>query len=379
MWNGTCFTVLATLLFLDCRGPEFRPRPVLWQQQFPAISEKGDQFSVRLLELDERGVPKDAAQLDSVRRAAKKADDIFVFVHGWRRDAHDLEAMRAFLRIYRGAFDCLSSRDEEGTKSCATVHAYCHPRNSESKLVVLVLWDAYSGPLGFSKVQSRAQAMGRAGLHDLLTHLHGELNGRGTLLVLGHSLGGAMVASALQRCAETGEMPVDGAMLLVGAFDANQFHGLRESDPAADGSKLYLLNLYNSHDGYLRMYRWVLGHRAAGERGLDGIASVRGERWANEGSSCQTSEATSFGASLWDTATHSESAAGSSLVMLNIDMDGLVRSHVDIEHLGAIRLYNRAAAELMFEVLWNRSANAGAVVSHRGLKAAPGPAGLDIH
>lgn len=379
MGDGTCFTLLANLLLLGCRGPEFQPRPVMWNQHSPAISEKGDQFTVRPLELDERGAPKDAAQLDAVHRAAKKADDIFVFVHGWRRDAHDLETMRAFLRIYRGAFDCLGSRDEEGTKSCATVHAYCHPRNPESKLVVLVLWDAYSGPLGFSKMQARAQAMGRAGLHDLLTQLHGELNGRGTLLVLGHSLGGAMVASALQRCTETGEMPVDGAVLLVGAFDAAQFDGLRTSGRAASSSKLYLLNLYNPHDGYLRMYRWVLGHRAAGERGLDGIGSVRGERWASEGTSCQSSEATSFGASLWDTATRSESAAGSSLLMLNIDMDGLVKSHVDIEHLGAIRLYNRATAELIFEVLWNRTLNMGAATSHQGEKAAPESIDLGIH
>lgn len=42
-------------------------------------------------------------------------------------------------------------------------------------------------------------------------------------------------------------------------------------------------------------------------------------------------------------------------MLLNLDMDGLVRNHVDIEEEGALRLYNRAAAEVLYKVLWTRS------------------------
>jgi pimeloyl-ACP methyl ester carboxylesterase len=341
-------------------------RPVLWHGDPPPISEPGDRFTVRVLELDERGAAKDPSQFASVHEAAQRAEDIFVFVHGWRRDAHDVEAMRAFLHIYRGAFDCLSTRDEEGTRSCTTLHAYCHPRNADSKLVILVLWDAYSGPFGFRSVQVRADVIGREGFHALLTQLHGELNGRGTMLVLGHSLGGAMVASALQRCAETGQMPVDGAIILVGAFDATRFNALKPPSHA-EGGGLYILNLYNPHDGYLRMYRWVLGHKAAGEGGLDGIATVRGDAWAKEGSACDSAQVTTFGASIWETASPRQSPAGSQMLMLNLNMDGLVDGHVDIEHLGAIRLYNRAATELIFQTLWSRAPENASAMGHSGL------------
>ncbi len=191
--------------------------------------------------------------------------------------------LRRSRRIYRGAFDCLSSRDEAGGLSCASIHAYCHPEDRSSKLVVLILWDGYSGPLGFRSIQARALRIGRLGLYQALNQLHADLGGRGTLLVLGHSLGGAMVASAIQQGLATGRMPMDGAILVVGAFDTGMLGGL---EPAPPGT-------------------------------------------------------------------------GRGLFLLNLDMEGLIRSHVDIEDERAVRLYNRAAADLLFQVLWTRSHQPG--------------------
>lgn len=346
--------VLAGTLLLGCQRPVGMLRPSMWTQEYPAIAETTDQFTIRLLELDATGRAKDPRQLAALDQAARKADDIFLFIHGWRRDAHDVDTMKAFLSIYRGAFDCLSSQDEEGTRACFVLHEFCHPRNPESKLVLLVLWDGYSGPFGFGATQARAETIGRLGLYDLLLNLHTKLDGRGTLLALGHSLGGAMLASALQRCAETGHRPLDAAILVVGAFDARRFDELR-SGPVTAGSHLLVLNLFNPHDGYLRMYRWLFDHPAAGESGLQGIASVRGRIWAQEGSPCQSRLITTRGPSMWDACSIRAPATGDSLMLLNLDLDGLVRNHVNIEEEGALRLYNRAAAEVLYKVLWTRS------------------------
>ncbi len=78
---------LGLVLLPGCRGPVGTVRPVLWHGGPPPISEPGDRFTVRVVELDERGAAKDPSQLESVHQAALRADDIFLFVHGWRRDA----------------------------------------------------------------------------------------------------------------------------------------------------------------------------------------------------------------------------------------------------------------------------------------------------
>jgi hypothetical protein len=370
MKRSWMLAVLGCLLLFGCQRPDGTLRPAMWQQEPPAIAEVGDQFTIRLLELDATGQAKDPRQLAALDHAAQKADDIFIFIHGWRRDAHDIQTMKAFLSIYRGAFDCLSSQDEEGTRTCAVLHVFCHPRKPESKLVLLVLWDGYSGPFGFGATQARAEAIGRHGLYDLLSLLHARLDGRGTLLALGHSLGGAMLASALQRCTETGSMPLDAAILVVGAFDAGRFKDLRPA-PVSEGSHLLVLNLFNPHDGYLHLYRWLFDRPAAGERGLEGIASVRGGIWAQEGSACNSRQVTTRGPSMWDACSIRTPPRGSALMLLNLDMDGLVRNHVDIEEEGALRLYNRAAAEVLYKVLWTKAEEEDLDVTEPGEPALP--------
>jgi hypothetical protein len=149
-------------------------------------------------------------------------------------------------------------------------------------------------------------------------------------------------------------MPLDAAILVVGAFDAGRFNDLRPA-PVSEGSHLLVLNLFNPHDGYLHLYRWLFDRPAAGERGLEGIASVRGRVWAQEGSACNSRQVTTRGPSMWDACSIRAAGAGTALMLLNLDMDGLVRNHVDIEEEGALRLYNRAAAEVLYKVLWTRS------------------------
>jgi len=312
------------------------------------MSKPDDLFTVRLLEVDPEGRAKDSAQLKAVQEAADRAQDAFLFIHGWRRDASSLGAMEAFLQIYRQAFDCLAGRDVEGTAACAATHAYCHAEKAASKLVVLVLWDARSSLLGFRATQRRAQAIGRGGLLDLLRDIHGRIGSRGTFFAVGHSLGGAALMAALQKASVEGPLPVDGSMLLMGAFDQDPLNLRPES-----GSGAVILNLFNRRDGYLRMYRWVWGHAAAGERGLSAVPTSDGATWEAQGGACGQNEAT-YGASLLDLGQCYALPMGQRLQALNLDITRLVDGHTDIERLPAIRLYHRAMAEMIFRVLWDR-------------------------
>ena len=341
------FLALAALLALAaCKAPA--PTPVRWSMASPGISRPEDLFTVRLLEVDAEGRAKDPAQLAEVEAAADKAEDAFLFIHGWRRDASSLGAMEAFLQIYRQAFDCLAGRDVEGTAACAATHAYCHAEQAQAKLVVLVLWDARSGLFGFRATQARAQAIGRGGLLDLLRDIHRRIGRRGTFFAVGHSLGGAALMAALQKASMEGPLPVDGAMLLMGAFDQVPL----DLHPASGGGAV-ILNLFNRKDGYLRLYRWAWRHPAAGERGLSSVPVTDGATWEAEGGACGQGAA-SYGASLLDQGRSFELPMGQRLEALNIDITGLVQGHVDIERLPAIRLYHRAMAEMIFRVLWDR-------------------------
>jgi hypothetical protein len=338
---------LTALLFLAaCKAPE--PAPVRWSMASPGLSHPSDLFTVRLLEVDAEGHAKDPAQLAAVEAAADRAEDAFLFIHGWRRDASSLGAMEAFLQIYREAFDCLAGRDVEGTPDCAATHAYCHAEEARSKLVVLVLWDARSSILGFRDTQKRAEAIGKSGLLDLLRDIHGRIGSRGTFFAVGHSLGAAALMASLQKASTQGPLPVDGALLLMGAFDRAPL----DLRPASGGGAV-TLNLFNRRDGYLRLYRWVWRHPAAGERGLSDVPITGGETWEAQGGACGQNEAT-YGASLLDLGHSYALPMGQRLEVLNVDITKLVNGHVDIERLPAIRLYHRVMAEMIFRVLWDR-------------------------
>ncbi len=341
------FPALASLLLLaGCRAPA--PTPVRWSMAAPAINRPDDRFTVRLLELDADGHAKDPAQLAAVETAANRAEDAFLFLHGWRRDASSLSAMEAFLQIYRQAFDCLAGRDVEGTAGCAATHAYCHAQKAQSKLVVLVLWDARGSLLSFRATQRRSQAIGQDGLLDVLRDIHGRIGQRGTFFAVGHSLGAAALMASLQKASTEGPLPVDGALLLMGAFDRTPL----DLHAAKDGGAV-ILNLFNRRDGYLRIYRWVWRHPAAGERGLSGVPTTDGATWEPEGGACGQGEAT-YGSSLLDLGQSYALPMGQRLEALNVDITKLVKGHVDIERLPAIRLYHRVMAEMIFQVLWNR-------------------------
>jgi hypothetical protein len=338
--------LFALVAVLGCKAPA--PAPARWSMAAPGVSKPEDLFTVRLLEVDPDGHPKDPAQLKAVEGAADKAEDAFLFIHGWRRDASSLGAMEAFLQIYREAFDCLAGRDVEGTPGCAATHSYCHAEKAASKLVVLVLWDARSSLFGFRATQRRAQDIGRDGLLDLMRDIHSRIGSRGTFFAVGHSLGGAALMAGLQKASTEGPLPVDGAMLLMGAFDQAPLN-LR---PGSGGGAV-ILNLFNRRDGYLRMYRWVWGHASAGERGLAAVPISDGAVWESQGGACGQNEAT-YGASLLDLGLCYALPKGQRLQALNLDVTGLVKGHVDIERLPAIRLYHRAMAEMIFRVLWDR-------------------------
>lgn len=341
-----CFALAALMLLTACRAPS--PTPVRWSLASPGVTKPEDRFTVRLLEVDAEGRPKDPAQLAAVEAAADQAEDAFLFIHGWRRDASSLGAMEAFLQIYREAFDCLAGRDVEGTEGCAATHAYCHPEAAKSKLVVLVLWDARSSIFGFRATQRRAQAIGERGLLSLLRDIHERIGSRGTFFAVGHSLGAAALMASLRKASTEGPLPVDGALLLMGAFD----RAALDLRPAAGGGAV-ILNLFNRHDGYLKLYRWVWRHPAAGERGLSDVPITRGAAWEAEGGACGQGEAT-YGTSLLDLRKSYELPKGQRLEALNVDITQLVKGHVDIERLPAIRLYHRVMAEMIFRVLWDR-------------------------
>lgn len=342
----TLALLLALGALFGCRAPA--PTPARWSAASPGLSAPEDRFTVRLLEVGPDGRAKDPAQLAAVQAAADRAEDAFLFIHGWRRDASSLGAMEAFLRIYREAFDCLAGRDVEGTAGCAATHAYCHAREAESKLVVLVLWDARSSPFGFRATQQRAESIGQGGLLDLLRDIHGRIGGRGTFFAVGHSLGGAALMASLRKASREGPLPVDGAMLLMGAFDQAPLDLHLDS-----GGGAVILNLFNRRDGYLRLYRWMWGHAAAGERGLSAVPVTDGAAWEAQGGACGQGEAT-YGASLLDLGQCYALPMGQRLQALNVDITALVDGHVDIERLPAIRLYHRVMAEMIFRVLWDR-------------------------
>ena len=341
-----CLVLLALLSLAACKAPA--PTPVRWSIASPGITEPKDLFTVRLLEVDATGHPKDPAQLAAVEAAADQAEDAFLFIHGWRRDASSLSAMEAFLQIYREAFDCLSGRDVEGTADCAATHAYCHAEQAKSKLVVLVLWDARSSIFGFRATQHRAETIGEDGLLELMRDIHRRIGQRGTFFAVGHSLGAAALMASLQKASVEGPLPVDGALLLMGAFDRAPL----DLRPAPKGGAV-ILNLFNRHDGYLRLYRWVWRHPAAGERGLAGVPITDGATWEEEGGSCGSKQAV-YGSSLLDLGASFALPKGQRLEALNLDVSKLVKGHVDIERLPAIRLYHRVMAEMIFRVLWDR-------------------------
>lgn len=327
--------------------------PVRWANAPPPITKAGDKFTMKVIELDPEGRPKAPQQLTQLMDAAKRADDIFVFVHGWRRDAADTSAMEAFLSIYRQAFDCLATRDVEGTAACAATHDYCHAKGPETKLVVLVLWDAKSGLLGFRRGQKRAVTIGDQGLLPLLRELHRTVEGRGTLLAFAHSLGAAALAASLRKASHEGPLPLDGALLVMGAFPSSLLEPAARL-PEMSAQDVVLLNLYNPKDGYLRLYERVYGDRPAGKWGLDSVPTSNGMMWEKEGSNCGGS-GTSVGASLLDEARTLRLSKGATVEALNLDVSTLVKGHQDTEALAAIRLYNRAVAETLFRILWNRA------------------------
>lgn len=326
-----------------------RVGPARWTGEGPALARPGDRFRVRVLELDEQGVPKDAGQWRRALEAARKADDAFLFLHGWRNDASATGSMEAFLDIYRQAFACLATKDVEGTAACAATHGYCHPPSPDAKLVVLVLWDARSGLLGFRATQARAQSMGE-GLLSLMRQIRGAQPREGTFLAFAHSLGATALSTALHRASEEGGLPLDGALLVMGAFDVDPL-GATTAGAQGPGSDLVLLNLFNPKDGYLRLYERVYGTMAAGARGLAGVPVSDGAKWGAEGASCGGGS-TSVSASLLDEARPLRLSHGATVEALNLDVSALVKGHQDTEALPAIRLYNRAVAEALFRVLW---------------------------
>ncbi len=327
--------------------------PVRWADALPPISRTGDTFTVKVIELDPEGRPKAPQQLTQLMEAAKRADDIFVFIHGWRRDAEDLSAMEAFLSIYRQAFDCLATRDIEGTAACAATHDYCHAKGPETKLVVLVLWDAKTGLLGFRRGQRRAVAIGEQGLLPLLRNLHKAVQGRGTLLAFAHSLGASALAASLRKASDEGPLPLDGALLVMGAFPSTLLEPVTQLSEMK-AQDVVLLNLYNPKDGYLWLYERVYGDRPAGEWGLHAVPSSDGMTWEKEGSDCG-GRGTFVRASLLDQSQTLRLAKGATVEALNLDISTLVKGHQDTEALAAIRLYNRAVAETLFRILWNRA------------------------
>ncbi len=327
--------------------------PARWASAAPPIARPGDPFVVQVVELDPAGRPKVPRQVAQVLAAAGRADDVFVFIHGWRRDAGDVPAMEAFLSIYRQAFACLATRDVEGTAACAAAHGYCHGKSRDSKLVVLVLWDAKSGLLGFRRGQARALAVGERGLLPLLRQLQGAVKDRGTLLAFGHSLGATALAASLRRAANEGPLPLDGALLVMGAFPSRLLEPAQRL-PDMGAQDVVLLNLFNPKDGYLRLYEKVYGDRPAGSRGLESVPMSDGIMWEKEGSDC-AGPGTSVGASILDHAQVLLLSSGATVEALNLDVSALVKGHQDTEAMPAIRLYNRAVAETLFRILWNRA------------------------
>lgn len=342
---------MALLVSPGCGAP--KAIPARWPSEPPAITHSEDRFTLKVLELDESGSPKSKEQWEGVLAAAGQADDVVLFMHGWRRDARDVGTMEAFLKIYRGAFECLAQRDVEGTEACRATHTFCHPASKTSKLVILVLWNGRSGLFGFKKVQQRAYEM-RSGLLKVLEAIHKEVHERGTFLVLGHSLGGTALASAIFQGAEAGHIPVDGALLVVGAFNSGQFSFPADTQVASAGGTPLLLNLFNRSDGYLRFYRWMYGTPTAGETGLKEFPTTPGASWVREGRQCGATGETSLGASLFASGKRIRCGKDGVLDILNMDATGLIRGHTNIEDEPSLRIYNRVAAEMLFQILWDR-------------------------
>ena len=353
-------TLVLGLTVLACRKPE--TVPALWIGRTPAISRPSDRFTIRILELDGHGNPKDPGQFRQTLASAQKADDAFVFIHGWRRDARDLATMEAFLDIYRKAFECLSNRDLEATVACSAVHTYCHPPTPESKLVVLVLWDGRTGMFHFKTAQQRALSIGGNGLGKILSRLHEAVRPRGTLFAMGHSLGATALAVALAKSFQTGAMPLDGALLVSGAFDVDAFGSARVGITSGNAGTV-VLNLFNRGDGYLRLYRWIWGKPAAGAEGLLGIPVSDGGEWDRREDACGTTERNGLDAALRREALYLPLPKGGNAEFLNLDVTRLLHGHTDIENPNAIHLYNHAAAEALFQVLQARQAalDAGAL------------------
>lgn len=354
-WIPFPLGLLLGLALLACRLPEVQPSSALWKDRTPDFPAFSEQFTVRILELDGSGHPKDQEQWVKVLAAARKADDAFAFIHGWRRDAHHLKTMGAFLEIYRSAFECLSNRDVENTLACSAIHTYCHPPTPESKLVVLLLWDGDTGLLGFRTAQTRAKSIGREGLGRILSDLHEAVRPRGTLFAMGHSLGATALATALGEASKRGPMPLDGALLVTGAFDVDALEVPYQgaSTPQASLGTV-VLNLFNRKDGYLRLYRWIWGKPAAGAVGLRGIPVSDGSALAREEDACGQGDRLALGSALRTTVLRLPLPHGGSAEFLNLDATLVLRGHADIENSRAIHLYNHSVAEALFLVLQSR-------------------------
>lgn len=355
-WISLLLGLMLGLAPMACRRPEAQPSRALWKDRTPDFPAFTERFTVRILELDGSGNPKDPEQWGKVLAAARKADDAFIFIHGWRRDARDVKTMEAFLEIYRSAFECLSNRDVENTLACSAIHTYCHPPKLESKLVVLALWDGDTGMLGFPAAQARAKSIGSGGFGRILSDLHEAVRPRGTLFAMGHSLGATALATTLSEASKRGPLPLDGALLVAGAFDVDildfPHHGVA---PPLGSLGTVVLNLFNRKDGYLRFYRWFWGKPAAGAEGLQGIPVSDGVDLDRAEDACGQGKQIAAGGTLWKTAHRVFLPHGGAAELLNLDVTQVLRGHADIENPHAIHLYNHAVAEGLFLVLQSRS------------------------
>lgn len=137
------------------------------------------------VEFDEDGKFVYDDQVDSIKEGLRRADQVYVFVHGWDKTTETAE------------------RDYQDLICRFHTHSRSGSSRTEKVIIIGVFWPATEFPrwLNFWKIKDRVDRIandGFANLMEVISNISLERDKRYKLAFIGHSFGGRMVVRGLQ-------------------------------------------------------------------------------------------------------------------------------------------------------------------------------------
>ena len=244
-------------------------------------------YTLGFIEFDDQGLLHDRDQADSVleeirTRVAKPNDNaiIVAFVHGWKHNAApkdtDIAKFKAVLSRLSEAEDAISETIEEPAREVIGVYLGWRGKS----IAVRGVWN-----FTFWGRKDTAHQVGHVGLTEVLAKLESIRNqankaeeGSTRLVIIGHSLGGAAIYSALSQIlqarfvrgleSEQEQEPIEGfgdlVVLINPAFEALLFTPLSDLSTTYNrypDSQLPVLAILTSEADLATKYLFYIGRR----------------------------------------------------------------------------------------------------------------------